>query len=133
MAGDDAMAPKQGLVVVRAVLAATIRVQQHLFSRLSACHGHLQHGVYQGLLLAQATKLGALNAQLAIARKGIATLLFVLALPSAQQAFSDAQCLGHMGSGVPASTRSTASRLKDLVIRRLVWVMNTPCGGRYPP
>jgi len=32
---------------------------------------------------------------LAVARKGIVTLLFVLALPFAQQAFSDAECLGY--------------------------------------
>ena len=44
------MSPKQGLVVVRTVLAATIRVQQHFFFRLSACNGHLQGSMYQGLL-----------------------------------------------------------------------------------
>lgn len=46
VAGHDAMPPQQGLVVVRAVLAAAIRVQQYLFLRLPACHGHLQCGVY---------------------------------------------------------------------------------------
>lgn len=50
MAGHDSMSPKQGLLVVRAVLAATIRVQQSLCFRLSACNGHLQRGMYQGLL-----------------------------------------------------------------------------------
>ncbi len=50
MAGHDAMSPQQGLVIVRAVLAATIRVQQYLGLRLSASYGHLQRGVYQGLL-----------------------------------------------------------------------------------
>lgn len=44
------MSPKQGLVVVGAVLAATIRVQQDLFRRLSACNGYLQRSVYQRLL-----------------------------------------------------------------------------------
>ncbi|MDI3798290.1 hypothetical protein QK336_26410 [Pseudomonas aeruginosa] len=45
---------------------------------------------------AQATKLRALATLLAVARKGIVTLLLVLALPFAQQAFSNAECLGDM-------------------------------------
>lgn len=44
------MSPKQGLVVVGAVLAATTRVQQHLLLWLTVCHSHLQHRVYQGLM-----------------------------------------------------------------------------------
>lgn len=48
MAGQNSMLPKQGLVVVRAVMAATIRVQQHFFFRLSACNGH--NSMHQGLL-----------------------------------------------------------------------------------
>lgn len=59
--------------------------------------------------------------------------LAVLALPFTQLAFSYAQRIGHMPIGVPASTWSTASRLKDSGKRRLVWVMNTPYGGHYPP
>jgi hypothetical protein len=42
------------------------------------------------------TSLRALATLLAVARKGIVTLLFELALPFAQQAFSDAQRLGYM-------------------------------------
>lgn len=49
MTGHDSMSAKQGLVVERAVLAATIRVQQHFLFRLSACNGHLQSSV-QSLL-----------------------------------------------------------------------------------
>ena len=52
------MSPKQGLVVVRTVLAATIRVQQHFFFRLSTCNGHLQRGVYQSLLHAVVRRPG---------------------------------------------------------------------------
>lgn len=47
---DDAMSPRQGLVVVYAVLAATIRVQQHFFSWLSPWYSHLQRGMYQSLM-----------------------------------------------------------------------------------
>ena len=50
MAGHDSRSPKQSLVVVRAVLAAMIRMQQHFFFRLSAYNGHLQSSVHQGLL-----------------------------------------------------------------------------------
>lgn len=50
MAWHDAMAPKQGLVVIGAVLVAKIRMQQHLRLRLSACNGHLQRGVYKRLM-----------------------------------------------------------------------------------
>lgn len=50
MAGHDPMSSQQSLVVVRAVLAATIRIQQHLFLWLLACHSHLQRGVLQSLL-----------------------------------------------------------------------------------
>jgi hypothetical protein len=50
MAGHIAKSPKQGLVVVGAVLAATIRVQPHLRLWLAACSSHLQRGLYQGLL-----------------------------------------------------------------------------------
>lgn len=49
MAGDS-MSPKQGLVIVRAVLAATIRVQQHLFFRLPACKAISRTSMHQGLL-----------------------------------------------------------------------------------
>lgn len=50
MAGHDSMSPKQGLVVVRTVLAATIRVQQHFFFRLSTGNGHFQSSMHQSLL-----------------------------------------------------------------------------------
>ena len=50
MAGHDSMPPKQGLVVVRAVLAAAIRMQQHLRLWLSTGNGHFQRSVYQGLM-----------------------------------------------------------------------------------
>jgi len=59
---------------------------------------------------------------------------------SAQSAERDDYRLSAMPSvsatcriGVPASTWPTASRLKDSGKRRLVWVMNTPYGGHYPP
>lgn len=42
--------PPQCLVVIGAILAATIRVQQHLRLWLPACTGRLQRGMYQSLL-----------------------------------------------------------------------------------
>lgn len=50
VAGNDTVPPKQSLIVVRVVLAATIRMQQYLRLWLSVCNGHLQRCMYQRLL-----------------------------------------------------------------------------------